>query len=118
MNCPGHTQFRHQLVFFVHIYGWLKVVFGIFCLGKTSVLQSDPLNSNSLNSSFFLNSSGEFEHIKNIIIDPMLNYPHIYSPWLVHCKISAYFWDELSGSDCINFQILLSHMYGDINKLC
>ena len=25
----------HQLVFFVHIYGWLKVAFGIFCLGKT-----------------------------------------------------------------------------------
>ena len=22
----------HQLVFFLHIYGWLKVAFGIFCL--------------------------------------------------------------------------------------
>ena len=35
INCPGQTQFRHQLVFFIHIYGWLKVAFGIFCLGKT-----------------------------------------------------------------------------------
>ena len=35
INCPGDTQFRYQLVFFVHIYGWLKVAFGICCLGKT-----------------------------------------------------------------------------------
>ena len=37
----SNTQFRYQLVFFIHIYGciwlysWLKVAFGIFCLGKT-----------------------------------------------------------------------------------
>ena len=31
----SNTQFRYQLVFFIHIYGWLKVAFGICCLGKT-----------------------------------------------------------------------------------
>ena len=38
----SNTQFRYQLVFFIHrydyygyIYGWLQVAFGIFCLGKT-----------------------------------------------------------------------------------
>ena len=31
----SNTQFRYQLVFFIDIYGWLKVAFGIFCLGKT-----------------------------------------------------------------------------------
>ena len=34
----SNTQFRYQLVFFTHIYmviyGWLKVAFGIFCLGS------------------------------------------------------------------------------------
>ena len=59
-------------------------------------VQSDPLNSNSLNSSFSLNLSGKFEHVKSIIIDP-LN----LSPQLVHRKISAYFSDKLSGSNCI-----------------
>ena len=29
------TKFRYQLVFFTRIYGWLKVAFGICCLGKT-----------------------------------------------------------------------------------
>ena len=31
----SNTQFRYQLVFFIHMYGWLKFAFGIFCLGKT-----------------------------------------------------------------------------------
>ena len=37
MNCPGHTQFRYQLVFLVPFMvkkSWLKVAVGIFCLGK------------------------------------------------------------------------------------
>ena len=33
----SHTQFRYQLVLFIHIYGWLKVAFGIFFLGKLAV---------------------------------------------------------------------------------
>ena len=32
-------------------------------------VQSDPLNSNSLNSSFSLNSSGKFENFETITID-------------------------------------------------
>ena len=32
-------------------------------------IQSDPLNSYSLNSSFSLNSSGKFGNFENIIID-------------------------------------------------
>ena len=35
--CPCHTQFKYQLVLFIHIYGWLKVAFGIFFLGKLAV---------------------------------------------------------------------------------
>ena len=31
----SNMQFRYQLVFFIHIYGWLKIAFGIFCLDKT-----------------------------------------------------------------------------------
>ena len=31
----SYTKFRYQLVFFIYIYGWLKVAFGICCLGKT-----------------------------------------------------------------------------------
>ena len=34
INCPFHTQFRYQLVFFIHIYGWLNVAIGIFFLGN------------------------------------------------------------------------------------
>ena len=40
-----------------------------------SRVQSDPLNSNSLNSSFLLNSSGKFEHVKSIINDPNVKLP-------------------------------------------
>ena len=28
MNCPGHTQFRYQIVFFVHIYGYIWLAEG------------------------------------------------------------------------------------------
>ena len=31
----SNTQCRYQLVFFIHKCGWLKVAFGICCLGKT-----------------------------------------------------------------------------------
>ena len=37
-----NTQFRYQLVFFIHIYGWLKVAFGICCLGKTCRRRLSP----------------------------------------------------------------------------
>ena len=33
----SNTQFRYQIVFFIHMYGWLKVAIGIFYLGKTSL---------------------------------------------------------------------------------
>ena len=36
-NNLSNTQFRYQLVLFIHIYGWLKVAFGIFYLGKLAV---------------------------------------------------------------------------------
>ena len=38
-------------------------------------IQSDPLNSNSLNLSFSLNLLGKFEHVKSIIIDPNVKLP-------------------------------------------
>ena len=36
-NNLSNTQFGYQLVLFIHIYGWLKVAFGIFYLGKLAV---------------------------------------------------------------------------------
>ena len=43
----------------------------------------------------------------------MLNYPFNSSPRLVHRKISTYFSDELSGSNCI--WILNTHKF---QKIC
>ena len=68
-------------------------------------LQSDPLNSYSLNSSFSLNSSGNLETLKALSLTPMVNYPLNSSPCLVHRKTSAYFSNELSGSNC-NLELL------------
>ena len=39
--------------------------------------------------------------LKALTLTPMLNYPLNLSPRLVHRKISAYFSDELSVSNCI-----------------
>ena len=41
--------------------------------------------------------------LKAISLTPMLNYPLNSSPRLVHRKISAYFSDELSGSNSIAY---------------
>ena len=42
--------------------------------------------------------------LKALSLAPMLNYPLKSSPRLVHRKISAYFSDKLSGSNCIIVQ--------------
>ena len=44
------------------------MIFAVFSAGW-SPIQSDPLNSYSLNSSFLLNSSGKFENFETITID-------------------------------------------------
>ena len=71
----------------------------LLCKGRT-LLQSDPLNSNSLSSSFSPNSSGKSENFETITIDTSVKSTFHYSPLLVRGKISTYFSVELSGSDC------------------
>ena len=41
---------------------------------QAGCIQSDPLNSNSLNSSFLLNSSRKFENFETIAIDTNLKF--------------------------------------------
>ena len=65
------------------------------------ILQSDPLNSYLLIRHFRLIRRGNLKTLKALSLTPMLNYPLNSSPRLVHHKISAYFSDELSGSNCI-----------------
>ena len=60
---PGKVYPRYILANEIHA----KTYPGIhFASGK---VQSDPLNSYSLNSSFSLNSSGKFENFETITID-------------------------------------------------
>ena len=48
----------------------------VLCYGQhVPPIQSDPLNSYSLNSSFSLNLSEKFENFSTIIIEAMLNQP-------------------------------------------
>ena len=49
---------------------------------------------------FRLIHRGNLNTLKALPLTPMLNYPLNSSPRLVHCKISAYFSDELSASNC------------------
>ena len=44
---------------------------------------------------------GNLKTLKALSLTPMLNYSPISSPRLVHHKISAYFSNELSGSNSI-----------------
>ena len=45
---------------------------------------------------------GNLKTLKALSLTPMINYPLNLSPRLVHRKISVYFSDELSGSNCIS----------------
>ena len=61
---------------------------------------------------FRLIRPGNLKTLKALSLTPMLNYPLNSSPRLVH-KISAYFSDELSGSNCIlchNSQIYIPYL--------
>ena len=51
---------------------------------------------------------GNLKTMKVLSLMPMLNYPLNSSPLLVHHKISAYFSDELSGSNCKLFTKTIS----------
>ena len=50
---------------------------------------------------FRLICQGNLKFLKALSLTPVLNYPLNSSPGLVHRKISAYFSNELSGSNCI-----------------
>ena len=49
---------------------------------------------------FRLIRQGNLNMLKALSLTPMLNHPLNSSPRLVHRKISTYFSDELSGSNC------------------
>ena len=66
---------------------------------------------------FRLIRRGNLNMLKALSITPMLNYPLNLSPRLVHRKISAYFSDELSGSNC-NWQLLKAMVKNKKTPIC
>ena len=74
-------------------------------------VRSDPVNSYS----FCHFCSVSHYLLDTFHLQPMLNGPINWSPLLIHRKKSAYFWVELSGSDC-NLEML--HMLNLSSTLC